>query len=824
MEKNIFNINNKSPMIGRENEVQIIMDHFSSALTSKGNTILISGEAGIGKTRLCNEFLRMISAINPIVLQGACDRSLMSPFGPFRRMIQNNTDVFLFGGAAQANRRTDDIIEYIFGLADEPSHALEATLFRFYDHISYLASKRPVIILVEDLHMADSGSIHLFHFIARNIAGTRALMIGTYRPEDTGRPDQVEGNTSFNECASSLLGDNTVTEIKMAQLPDLVTREIVAGILPGQVGADIMDPLVELGEGNPLFIIESIKWLTRTEQIVPTEGGRWEAKTSLAMIIPKTIYELVSNRLTELDRGSRDLLDLAAVIGQKFTYSLLAKALERPVIQIVEELEELEKKAQFVDFDGCSYGFVHERFRRVVYDEIAEEEKHRMHGKVGNCMVAMGVGPDDYARLSDHFLLAGMSHECIDYSVRAGTHFASRMEMIEALPFYQRALDLIDSPDLQKDQMCTSLEGAADALMVQERYPEAIVYYDRLLNSQPKEKVRARGLRKKAECSIPGRMENGSFEIFKELLNEALEIDEIEPFEIAEILSNKAGMETHLGHYGQASEFFQLSIDKFSEIEAWGRMAMEVAHYSDLLLTIGKTSEALAYLSDAVDHILKDEDPRNELEVRIVLGETLIHQGVYDEANVNLNLASRIAEKLGENGAAAWANYYLALMMDDLNELEEALFYAEKGRDQALKTQSQALMAVPFVVLAHCYARSGRLSDAEKLIDDAVIGLASYSETTPIAGMAHIVRGEVSFYRGNGQKMIEEYSAGIELFSNCYMELLHRALGEKWFASRLAMIGKTEKAREHFLKARGIYQNIDNPYELERIDRELNAL
>ncbi len=433
--------------VGRASVMAELDQHFREALKGDGSAILLSGEAGIGKTRVLDEFTRAARTCDAIVLQVRCpDDPGAPPFWPIS-CLMSEVDAILSSASfadragqrrfEQVQRRLAELFrgDGAEALEQEPGRLRVArTAMQWLTSLSAIA---PVALVIDDLHCADAGSIQVFEEFLRELEvlpvfallGARSL------------PRRREGGQSHPLHA--LLDLRSVRKIALTGLD----RSAIAAFLRVETGQPARegwaDALFERTRGNPFFLRETVRLL-----IAKQEGE--EPVNPTALGLPLGVREAVRRRMMGLSDACSQLLDWASVIGNEFSIQVLAQVLAQPPDELRLRLLEAQDAEIVAPVGGKTasgletFCFVHSLIRETLYEELSGPERVLRHQKVAEALdVSFGMDRDHIFELAWHFFEAAPGGE-IDRAVRtclrAARHSRRRYAYESEVKQLERAL------------------------------------------------------------------------------------------------------------------------------------------------------------------------------------------------------------------------------------------------------------------------------------------------------------------------------------------------------------------------------------------------
>lgn len=423
MNNSMNDLSSKNPiicpiMVGRDLPAQTLVRLFEQARKGQGQTALVSGEAGIGKSRLVRE-LRQQLHLDAYMLQGNCfetDQSL--PYGPIADLLRA-----LFTTLPPADKNTLLTVEMLrllpelkndihdislpSGDGEQEKRRLHQALIQLF---SSLGGKQPLLLIIEDIHWCDDASLEFLLTLTRHISNQQLLLLLTYRDDEI--------SESLAGFLAQLDRGRITTEFRLPRLTVEVVAAMVRAIFAMERNprGDFVDALHTLSEGNPFFIEEVLKSLVAEGDIFLTDG-KWERKPLAELHIPRTIQVSLRQRLNQMTPRAREALSIAAVTGRRFDFLLMQQLTGIPEIELLRILREL-KDAQFVIEESADvFAFRHALTRQAAYQEMFARERRALHRAIGEALEQLRpLNVDD---LASHFFAAEVWDKALDYSAQA---------------------------------------------------------------------------------------------------------------------------------------------------------------------------------------------------------------------------------------------------------------------------------------------------------------------------------------------------------------------------------------------------------------------
>jgi DNA-binding CsgD family transcriptional regulator/tetratricopeptide (TPR) repeat protein len=457
--------------VGRESEMGALLGGLAEAISGRGRLFLLGGEPGIGKTRLADEFSARAKSEGALVLWGRCWEAggapaywpwIQSVRGLIRELDPDALRNSIGGHGAELVQMLPEIREALPDLADSPPGSPEAARFRLFDAVcgflARVSDERPLVLVLEDLHVADASSLLLLRFVADQIGQSRLLVLGTYRDVEVVKDHPLAA--LLPELGRSP-GAGRVPLSGLSQ-PDLdLFIQAIVGRPPPQ---ELVAALHHETDGNPLFVGEVVRHLASEDRL-------WDQPDRRRWPIPEGIREVIGRRLDRLSAECRQLLALGSVLGRDFGVDVLKRLTDMSAESVLASLQDAVEAKLIVDVPGSRgrLRFAHALIRDTLYEGLGRAERVRLHRAVGEALEALySYAPEPHlAELAYHFVEAAPGDDgvkAIGYARRAGDRAASLLAYEEAVRLYRMALQTLDSSEPTTPEMrCELLLAMGDA-------------------------------------------------------------------------------------------------------------------------------------------------------------------------------------------------------------------------------------------------------------------------------------------------------------------------------------------------------------------------
>lgn len=451
------------PFVGRPRELATLRSLQPRARAEGRRVALIGGEPGSGKSRLVREFVREAAKDDSTVLYGACDAVVRTSYQPFVEALSalvRDTDPDqlredMGSGGGELTRLLPDLASVagplpapLSGDQDTERHRLHLAVAELLRNTSM---RRPVLLVIEDGHWADTASLLLLRHLARDAADARMLVVATFRDTEADVPAEL------SDTLADLRRSEGVVRLRLGGLEPAEVAEFLARSVGGEVDGELLalaGNLTDLTSGNPFLITELWRMLLETGAVETGDGGIRMTQPLASIGTPESVREVVGQRVARLAPETVGVLQTAAVVGPEFSYDILRRA-EAPDDAVrTTALHEAVRSGMIEELAGrsLSFRFSHELVRRTLYDQLGAVRRAELHLRVGRALEEAGqpMTPRLLADLAHHFTCAapiGETARAVDYNLRAARAADTALAFDEAAERFATALDLgIDDP------------------------------------------------------------------------------------------------------------------------------------------------------------------------------------------------------------------------------------------------------------------------------------------------------------------------------------------------------------------------------------------
>lgn len=441
-----------SPFVGRDAALERLRAALEDALASRGRMTLLVGEPGIGKTCTADRLVTQAVERGAGVLTGRCYEGEGAPaYWPWvqvlRGCLADADDEALTADLGPGAADIAQLVPELRGRFSETSSAGsvegEQARFRLFDSVTRFlerrAARRPLLVLLDDLHWADADSLLLLEFMASTLRSVPILMLGTYRDME------VRRGHPLGQVLGTLAREPHCERVLLRGLDGDEVAELMEAVAGTAASAEVAASVHDLTEGNPFFVQEMTRLLADEGRLV---GGDAE---QLSLTLPQSVRDAVGRRLTTLSTGCNDLLRIASVLGREFGTAVLERVSGLSADALLETLGEALDARLLVESQQTlgHYAFGHALTRHTLYEELSVPQRVGLHRRVGEALErSVGEASDALLpELAHHFFQAAPGGD-VDRAIRYSVGSAERAHQLfaydESVRHYERALEALE--------------------------------------------------------------------------------------------------------------------------------------------------------------------------------------------------------------------------------------------------------------------------------------------------------------------------------------------------------------------------------------------
>lgn len=687
-----------APFVGRSNELDLVADRWRRALDGDGQLIVLTGEPGIGKSRIAMMTREHVAASQPITISCQC-----SPYHQTSALYPVIEHLIRAAGIepGEAPDAQLDKLEHLLGIDKDPDAvdmALFASLLSIPGDDRYppvnlapdalrdrtlesiqravesIARRRPLFFLVEDIHWSDPTTLELVNSLVDQVRGWRCLLMLTTRPP----------------FSPPWVGEAHISIVTLNRLDRHQCEAMVESLTGGRrLPDEIMAQITMKTDGVPLFVEE----LTRTildSGLVKALGDEYVLNGPLqTFAIPTTLQDSLMARLDQVDEA-RAVAQLGAVIGREFPRSLLAAVSDQPPAKVDVLLDRLISSGLLFQRGAGSrmtYVFKHALVRDAAYNSLLKTRRHALHGQIAQALrdhfpALVASRPELIAR---HYADAGLDRESLDYWGKAAALAMSRSACLEAISHLEQGLACLvrigTHDDTAEREMELRIEMAG-CLRVVDRMDEAFDMLDtaqRIGERFGLASLLARTHHQRGNLNFPLARFDACLEEHRTALEYARAANSVK--QEVQALGGLGDANYLVGRMRTAKTDFSRSFE-LAEINGFGKTA--AADRSMIGFTRSYLLELREAMDDgiaAVELAVAAENPRAEMLGWQLRGQCNFQLGEYEQGIGDLERCMAVAQRLGARRFEAQAGLFVALCHHALGHSREALAALEVAED-----------------------------------------------------------------------------------------------------------------------------------------------
>jgi class 3 adenylate cyclase/tetratricopeptide (TPR) repeat protein len=453
-----------TPFIGRERELELLLDGFERAKAGKGHAFSIVSEAGVGKSRLLYEFRKAITNENVTFLEGRCfSYSRGVAYYPWIDILKSNFHIQEEEGDQGIREKVKRGLEimkvdeastlpYFLELLsvkesgiDQIPMSPEARKDRIIEALNRVSLKgsemRPLIMAFEDLQWLDKSSEDVARNLLQSIPGSRVLLIFTYRPEFI----HTWGAKSYHN------------QLTLHRLSNRESLEMVRHLLGTmEIEKALEELILEKTEGVPFFIEEFIKSLEDLKIMEKKDNTYYLSKDIHQLTIPSTIQDVIMARVDSLPEGAKKVLQAGSVVEREFSYELIKRIMGLPEQELLSNLSVLKDSELLYErgiYPQSTYIFKHTLTREVVQDSILTKRKKKLHEEIGKTIEELHGDnlSEHYEVLAEHYFLSENNGKSAEYSRLASRKAEKTASLNDAIVYTNKRITSLERSPQTED-------------------------------------------------------------------------------------------------------------------------------------------------------------------------------------------------------------------------------------------------------------------------------------------------------------------------------------------------------------------------------------
>ena len=768
------------PLIGRQKELNDLLDSWTQVIQGHASFVLLVGEPGIGKTRLTEELAAWLRRRNVSTAYARCyEAEAHLAFAPVTQWLRSQSVLSGLPGLPAA--QLSELVRVLPELLVEhpklsPPQPLTESWQRrhFFEGMAQalLNTRQPLLLILDDIHWCDRETLEFLQFLLRFASQAPLLMVGTARIEELGNAHPV------TPLIREFLRDDLLHEVLLPRLNSEQTATLAAGVSSQKLDTISLAHIYRESEGNPLFVIESVRAGLTSGENPPDNLGKNAGSIHSGGSLPPKVHAVLSARLAQLSAPARELVGVAATIGRAFTIELLVTASHRSEESLAPVLDELWERRVIQRQGEDTYDFSHDKLREVAYGEVGPARQRLLHRWVAEALERISASDLDAvsSHLARHYEQSGLTGQAIPYYHRAAKSSQRVYADNEAIGYLTRALELLES--LPQTKMRDELELE----LLISLGPSLTVIRGYAASEVGRTYSRARLL-----CEFTKAMDQsfpvlwGSW-VFHVVRGELLAAKELASrfFHLAENQEDPTILAA--GHFTMGCTLFQLGDLKQARTHFEQALARyDPEHYPFLLHAYGPELGVfcLSYLAHTL-WILGNPDQAMERSASALSRAqelahpfsaalaldylALLHQFLNDPvgAKERADQAAALCDEYGFRYYQAWIPIIRGWSLVQADLAEEGAREIRQGLDELQGMEASLRKPYYYTLLAQALDRAGRTEEALNIVTEASAAIERSKESWCQAEL-HRTKGDLLLHKGEPREAESCYQRALSL-------------------------------------------------------------
>jgi tetratricopeptide (TPR) repeat protein len=825
---------------------------------------MLSGEPGIGKTRLALELIDRAHKDGAAILRGGCyEYEATTPYLPFVEAVRDWVNkqtvealrAQLGDTATELAKLAPELESKLGSLKPNPPLAPNEERLRLFDSMARflqtLAANRGLLLFIDDLHWTDRGTLSLLHYMLRHLRNDRVMVLSAYRDVELDRSHPLAGIlVDWNR-------EHLITRLTLGRFSREDTTSMLTTLFGDDtISAEFADLVFRETEGNPFFVEEVVKALIEQGGIYRS-GDRWGRRDIYELSIPQSVKEAVGRRLSRLSAACAEVLTMAAGLGKQFLFSELIAANTTDEDAILDALDEAAAAQLIFSTGEESFSFTHDKIREVLIEELNPIRRRRLHHRIGERLERLyASNPDPRAGdLAYHYTLSGDLQKSLAHSLRAAKNAENMFGHDEALTYYEQARKAAEELG-HLDQVVSIDESMGEVYNQRGELASAVDAFKRGLAGTTQSAWQAsikarigcvygivgdpRGLPYLHEAvkeldvqSQTNDLANATAALGRYHHYHAQHMKAIEYLEqarsLAEPIGNPLTLQTIYSHLAGANGHLA-TLNKSDECKSdeWARATITLGERKNHLHAQALGHEFLA--ENAICRGHWDESLRQTARNRELADKmgalnrrawseyprtlALWGKGRLAEAYQVGQAALELCERIGETRLATWIEPSLAIIATDLGEDEVAERYARGGLQRGESLGQVALHSYSLHAMGYWHMRRLNWEEAVRCYQQ-MLALLRPTENRIISLYSHAYVAEAFLGSGLVAESMDLIDEAIDLAE--FAQAAHlRALSKRVQAQGFVKLGRLEEAVAAFGEAIAELDRLGSRLELGR--------
>jgi predicted ATPase/class 3 adenylate cyclase len=825
-----------APMVGRDGELVILKQAADDLLANRrGHLSLITGEAGLGKSRLTAEFKASLNPAQVLILEGQSLAYRRVSYWLIRELLHSYLGLPSTSPPLQIRERLTrtiyqrmgeqavDALPYLEHLMSlpysdiatgarlqrmEPEQLRQQIFLTFRELISIEADHRPVVIILDDLHWADEASLELFVFLLDLLRQKSMLLLAVSRNVQS---DVLERLVSWGrQNLAERFHELPLTSLSPDQSKQLLHLLVSIADLPEQ----LREQILVRSAGIPFYLEETLRMLI-DQGSIRSEMGRLHVVPGLedlSQSVPDSLKDLILARFDRLPLNQRQVLQVASVIGKDFNLPVLgavARRFESPDLHsTVDDLVEREFILPHPASPETEFTFRHVLMSDAIYSTLLRKERGALHGQVAQAIERIFADrlDEQVEVLANHYRWSANTARAFDYQLLAGQKAIRNQANQQARQYFEAAIDMLAQVNPAAYKIYQARRGMGDVLLFMGEYPEARDHY--LMAISPLEQGdRSRYLEERSSLyrMIARTYERQSeYERARKQIAQALDTLDYQPgsfpAERAQAWNDLAWIDFRSGNFAEADSLLHQALELVAGTDSNEVIASIYNRLGGVAYNQGDWEQAASFLRESIAIRESTRDLVNLATSLNNLGLLEIEMGQFDGAQVTLKRSYELKARLGQAEGIALALNNLGWLQIQRADFADAHRVLAEALELTQQIGYSSLHCQVLSTLGELYHAEGEWEQAQKALAEAAHALQEFGSADQLADVYRQL-GEVALDQGDRGLASDWTAKAGSSLDSLDEESRSRTLLQR--AEYLRLQGRLATGRADFQTARG---------------------
>ncbi len=687
------------PFIGRVQQWKVSKLALEELGSEKSNIVLLQGGFGLGLSRFLEELEHKVNAKELVLLKFNNNQGNHLPYQPWqsalRSLGKNQPETFTEAAKNLESALAPIVPEFNFSESYElPAEVTQMRLFQAVEEfLKRFLKNKPLLMLVDNAHLADEGSIDLLAYLARSQFTTMCMVVAWHHSRE---------HQALDAHIRKRFNDLSTHNLKLEPFDEVTNKKLLRAFLGHELEPHLESYILERVGGNPLFIEELLSALLK-EKYIKLRKGLWEW-TREHTDLPERVEEVFTARLDILSDSAKKALGAASTIGNQFEFELLHELLKLAEEDLLDDIDELLQAELIEEFSTDKYRFAHVMLREVVHHKLSSGRRSRYHQRLANILKEReGTEP---ALLADHYAETKNPYLAVPYALEVARNSEKVFANDVAENYFRLALNCLkNNKASEKSEIRLELGKVLERIG---RWDEAKALYEATLSD---DLLYAKALQQL------GKLHHSQGSLSKSVVHLRKAI-ETTPKDI-EIYRDLGSVLGTSDKFAEAEEALETALSLAVEIEdpqTIARIQLDLGH---LEYQKSNWSMALEWFKSVKNFVDKEKQPLEHARLNFLEGGVYLRTGNIPSALARLNNAYHTYKQIGDLGKAASSLHQVGGGYLSKGNLKKANVVLINVCKHARRLGNIKLQASASGTLGWVLQRQGHYQKALKLLEEA---------------------------------------------------------------------------------------------------------